>query len=278
MSEPPQSPIPAGKQVVLILVGLIGSGKSTFAQALQEHFPEIRRCNQDDLGDRRAVEHQARLSLQNGSSVCIDRTNFDASQRAHWIRIAREFSGTLVWVLVFDTPKDICASRLQTRTGHPTIASPQDGLEILDRFSSLYRPPSAAEGYDRILYLQPSEQEMVYSPSSLTAILQRVRDASPPVGLPASPPPSTRGSPYLRGASFRWNRGRGRGGRNVNYTGHGGASNSPAQDINSWRTSPGHRTFEAESTSRDAASAPDIRLVGASHLSASTATEGPSNA
>ena len=45
----------------------------------EEHFPEIRRCNQDDLGDRRAVEHLTRATLQNGSSACIDRTNFDAS-------------------------------------------------------------------------------------------------------------------------------------------------------------------------------------------------------
>ncbi|KAJ7918753.1 P-loop containing nucleoside triphosphate hydrolase protein [Mycena leptocephala] len=172
-----QNSISPGKQVVLILVGLIGSGKSTFAQALQEHFPEFRRCNQDDLGDRRQVEHLARLSLQEGSSVCIDRTNFDASQRAHWIKIAREFPGTLVWVLVFDTPKDVCASRLRTRTEHPTIKNPEDALSILDRFSSQYRAPSADEGYNRILYLQPSEQEVVYSHSSLATILHRIRDA-----------------------------------------------------------------------------------------------------
>ncbi|KAJ7880312.1 P-loop containing nucleoside triphosphate hydrolase protein [Mycena olivaceomarginata] len=171
------SPIPAGKQVVLILVGLIGSGKSTFAQALEEHFPEIRRCNQDDLGDRRAVEHLTRATLQNGSSACIDRTNFDASQRAHWIKIAREFPGTLVWVLVFDTPKDVCASRLRTRTQHPTIKNPEDALSILDRFSSQYRAPSEDEGYNRIIYLQPSEQEEVYSRSTLATILERIRDA-----------------------------------------------------------------------------------------------------
>ncbi|KAJ6504865.1 P-loop containing nucleoside triphosphate hydrolase protein [Mycena vitilis] len=172
-----QDIIPAGLQVVLILVGLIGSGKSTFAQALEDHLPEFRRCNQDDLGDRRQVENLARQSLREGSSVCIDRTNFDASQRAHWIKIAREFPGTSVWVLVFDTPKHLCASRLRTRTQHPTIKSPEDALSILDRFSWQYRAPSQEEGYDRILHLQPSEQELLYSHSSLAAILRRVRDA-----------------------------------------------------------------------------------------------------
>ncbi|KAF7370845.1 hypothetical protein MSAN_00718200 [Mycena sanguinolenta] len=208
--------IPAGKQVVLILVGLIGSGKSTFAQALQEHFPELVRCNQDDLGDRRAVEHLARLSLRNGSSVCIDRTNFDASDptgsklHASFQELQFGFLSSILqkmWVLyVFnhlrllglndDFLADLCLSssnasvifigwaafhsdklRLLLGTEHPTIKNPEDALSILDRFSSQYRPPSEEEGYDRILYLQPSEQEVEYSHSSLAAILQRIRDA-----------------------------------------------------------------------------------------------------
>ena len=77
-------------QVVLVLVGLIGSGKvplstrhayisyillqSTLADALN---PTFVRCNQDDLGDRRAVERAVRESLRLGRSVCIDRANFD---------------------------------------------------------------------------------------------------------------------------------------------------------------------------------------------------------
>ncbi|OJT08284.1 hypothetical protein TRAPUB_823 [Trametes pubescens] len=86
--------IPIGKQVVLILVGLIGSGKSTFAEALERYFPDFRRCSQDELGDRRSVEALARRSLRDGLSV----------QRANWINIAREFPQAEPWVIVFDTP------------------------------------------------------------------------------------------------------------------------------------------------------------------------------
>ncbi|KAJ7173791.1 P-loop containing nucleoside triphosphate hydrolase protein [Mycena filopes] len=227
--------IAPGKQVVLILVGLIGSGKSTFAQALENQYPEFRRCNQDDLGDRRAVEQLARQSLQAGASVCIDRTNFDASQRAHWIRIAREFPGTLVWILVFDTPKDVCASRLQTRTEHPTIKNPEDALSILDRFSSQYRAPSEEEGYNRIMYLQPSEQEVVYSHTSLGAILCRLRDAPPSVGPAVSQWHSAPGSPYSRGGSSRGARGRGRGGHSIYHAGPGGTGTAPTRSsVNRW--------------------------------------------
>ena len=53
--------------------------QSTFAEALQQHFPHFRRCNQDDLGDRRRVEQLAYETLEQGLSVCIDRTNFNAA-------------------------------------------------------------------------------------------------------------------------------------------------------------------------------------------------------
>lgn len=51
--------------------------QSTFAHALERFFPEFRRCNQDDLGNRRKVEALALDSLRQGLSVCIDRTNID---------------------------------------------------------------------------------------------------------------------------------------------------------------------------------------------------------
>ncbi|KAF9054581.1 AAA domain-containing protein, partial [Panaeolus papilionaceus] len=143
------------RKVVLILCGLIASGKSSFAEALQEFCPEFRRCNQDDLGDRRRVEQLARESLNQGLSVCIDRTNFNAVQRSYWTRIANEFPETEIWVLVFDTPYETCAARLQTRTSHPTITDPEQGLSILARFASDFEFPHPQEGFDRIAYLKP---------------------------------------------------------------------------------------------------------------------------
>ncbi|PIL27854.1 hypothetical protein GSI_11008 [Ganoderma sinense ZZ0214-1] len=161
--------LPPGRQVMLVLVGLVASGKSTFAQALERHFPQFRRCSQDELGDRRSVEALARQTLGEGLSVVIDRTNFDESQRATWIRIGREVPGTLVWVMVFDTPYEVSPLSLHARvrrtlpnvaiegTGHPTITTPELGLEVLENFQSLFRPPVPHEGYSRILYLKPAD-------------------------------------------------------------------------------------------------------------------------
>jgi len=169
------------EQVVLILVGLVGSGKSTFAQALEQHLPaQFRRCNQDDLGNRSRVETLARRTLREGSSVCIDRTNFNAAQRSYWINIAREFPGTTVWVIVFQTPYEVCAARLRERTSHPTITSPEHGLSVLARFANEFEDPSAHEGYDRLIVLTPSDHpSCLYTHTDITSIIQRLRDSTP---------------------------------------------------------------------------------------------------
>jgi len=191
------------EKVVLILCGLIASGKSTFAESLEVYFPKFRRCNQDDLGDRRKVEQLARSSLAQGMSVCIDRTNFNASQRSYWIEIAREFPGTLIWVIVFDTPYEICAARLRHRTSHPTIKSPEEGLPILSRFATDFQYPNAREGYDRIIYVKPADHPSVsYSRQDISAFLHRVRN---------SPPAARRGTWNNSSPRGGYPRGRGRG-------------------------------------------------------------------
>jgi len=168
------------ERVVIILVGLIGAGKSTFAEALQEYVPQIRRCNQDELGDRRRVEEASRSCLGEGFSVCIDRTNIDSTQRSHWIGIAREFPGTPVWVIVFDTPYDVCAARLSNRRNHPTITDANDGIQILSRFASTMETPHPAEGYDKLITLTQEEQPPAgYTKQDVLAILQHLQDAPP---------------------------------------------------------------------------------------------------
>jgi len=202
------------KQIVLILVGLIGSGKSTFAEALEQHLPgRFRRCNQDDLGDRKRVEKLARHTLREGLSVCIDRTNINAEQRSYWINIAREFPGTLVWIIVFDTPYEICAARLQSRRFHPTITSPEQGLSILNRFANDFRYPSADEGYQRLIGLTPSDHPSpMYTPAQIISILQRLQNSTPPTAVCASSESSARGNAvfrdhYIHGRKDRWSNG-----------------------------------------------------------------------
>lgn len=61
-----------------------GSGKSTFAQRLFDAGWGHRIC-QDELGSRQICESTMVQRLLNGHNVVIDRCNFDAEQRKHWI-------------------------------------------------------------------------------------------------------------------------------------------------------------------------------------------------
>lgn len=60
--------------------------QSTFAKALETHF-SIKRCNQDDLGNRNRVEKLVIRSLSNGGSVCVDRTNINAGSATSYLAL-----------------------------------------------------------------------------------------------------------------------------------------------------------------------------------------------
>ncbi|KAG8980936.1 hypothetical protein FRB94_009317 [Tulasnella sp. JGI-2019a] len=145
-------------QVLIVLVGLIGSGKSAFATALQSFPPHFVRCNQDDLGDRKAVEAEVHKALGAGKSVCVDRTNIDASQRRTWIEIGRDYPSVEVWCVEVDMSKEVCLQRLETRVDHPTIKDMQTARKVLDQFSSQYKTPCLCEGFDLVFRLPPDHE------------------------------------------------------------------------------------------------------------------------
>lgn len=92
------------------------------------------------------------LNKYQGNNLIIDRQNFDAKQRSHFVRLAREFQVELTAV-VFEVSPDVsslhvsmillmivqeCARRLKRRTNHPTIESPEKALELLDNFLDIF--------------------------------------------------------------------------------------------------------------------------------------------
>jgi hypothetical protein len=69
-------------------------------------------------------------------------------------------------------------SWIKTGRGHPTIKSPEEGLTVLARFAKDFQYPIPIEGYNRILYIKPSDHPSpVYSHSEVADILKRVSDS-----------------------------------------------------------------------------------------------------
>lgn len=138
-----------------VLVGLPGSGKSTWAKRAAEKNGSLVIC-QDELGGREACIQACAKALAEGRSVIIDRTNIDKRQRAYWVRLAKQYKVKHVVCLMFDIDSEVCLQRVLTRQGHPTINEkvPEDRRrQIVRRFASDLVKPDSDEGFKVIGYL-----------------------------------------------------------------------------------------------------------------------------
>jgi predicted kinase len=128
------------EQFMLILTGIPGSGKSTFAESLVREKPYIYvRVNQDSLGSRVACEELTRTVLEEGKCPIIDRCNFDLKQRRNFLNIARSF-GVPVDCIVFQFPTNLCIRRCQERHNHETITE-ENASGIVRLMVSQFSPP-----------------------------------------------------------------------------------------------------------------------------------------
>jgi hypothetical protein len=114
---------------MIILVGIPGSGKSHFAEALQTANSNLYvRINQDTLGSRRQCEVFCHSVIRDGKCPIIDRCNFDDKQRQHFLQIATRL-GIPVDCIEFRYSIDECIQRCQQRKGHETLSA-QDAPQV----------------------------------------------------------------------------------------------------------------------------------------------------
>ena len=136
---------PAAVEVV-ILVGLPGAGKSTFARA---SFPAHVHISKDAFPpgarDKQARQDAAlRAALAAGRAVVIDNTNVTPADRAAIITIAREYGARVIGYYLEVSTREAIA-RNERRDGRAKV--PKVAI-----FTSAKRlvPPSLAEGFDAL--------------------------------------------------------------------------------------------------------------------------------
>jgi protein phosphatase len=173
------------ERALILLIGVSGSGKSTFAR---QHFrpaeivssDHYRAVVADDENDQMATKdafdlvHQVvEKRLKRGLLTVIDATNIKISDRRRFLEQAQAFNCQAV-ALIFDLPIDLLHNRLQTRTdrdfGSDVLNRQQARLHqstqpaqlVTEGFAQVYRFQSADDMAQAVI-IRPS------SPAGLTA-------------------------------------------------------------------------------------------------------------
>jgi predicted kinase len=144
---------------IVLLVGLQGSGKSTFYRT---HYAATHVLVSKDRfrNNRRPQRRQMQLieqALMEGRSVVVDNTNPTVEDRAPIIALARRYDAEVVGFFLESRLRD-CLERNARRSGRERV--PDKALFIT--FSRL-RAPTLTEGFDRLnrVRLAPEGRFMV---------------------------------------------------------------------------------------------------------------------
>ncbi|KAJ3003079.1 hypothetical protein HKX48_001969, partial [Thoreauomyces humboldtii] len=128
----------------IVLCGLPGSGKSSFARSLACSDPTIIVVSQDDLGSRSSYLNALSTASKSGRRVVVDKCNPTSATRKEALAMAFDPEDALC--VYFEYGKALCTQRADARTDHPTVKQGSAG-RIVARFDKEMVVPRIEEGF-----------------------------------------------------------------------------------------------------------------------------------
>ena len=140
---------------LVILMGLQGSGKSTF---YQKHLSkDFVRVNLDTLKTRHRERALIEKCLREGASFAVDNTNPTKEDRARYIPAAKAEGYRVIGYFLGSEVRD-CLVRNARREGKARVPD----VAIFGTSKRLERP-AYAEGFDELYFVHNDDAEMIIS-------------------------------------------------------------------------------------------------------------------
>jgi predicted kinase len=158
----PSAPARPPKGIVVLAIGLPGSGKSTWFKrhsVTPLSSDMVRSLLFDDVREQRFQDLvfsnlrsmlKARLIARRPMNY-VDATNLTPQERQHWIKLAKDYNYE-VHAVFFDVPLEVCLERHQRRDR----VVPE---EIMRRMAAKLKAPSFQEGFAKITVVRVKKKE-----------------------------------------------------------------------------------------------------------------------
>ena len=154
----------------IMLMGLPGAGKSTFARRLQEGLekqramdtdvPAVVIASQDTLGRRECERVASSATKTKNAIVVVDRCHLTSSERNDWMERLQNPAPSRVTLICFSATAQTCLERVQERPAHPTLKAGPGAARIVHNCALRLELPNDKERrlYGSVHRIETAEQ------------------------------------------------------------------------------------------------------------------------